>query len=445
MLTRQKEPSSPELWIPSDSIVAPPQLPFYSKLSELLDGISFGDRVRELCSPYYSSTSNGRPPVDPEVYFKMLMVGFYENIGSERGIALRCADSLGIRSFLRYGLTDRTPEHSTLSVIRGRLPDAVFNSVFTLILSALRDAGLVKGKHLGADTSVIEANAALRSLRHRLTEKSYRSYVLELATAAGVDTSDMAAVARFDRKRANRKTSNSEWHNPHDPDSKISRDKHGATDMLYKTEHVVDLDTGAIVDVSVLPADQGDAEKLTDRIDKAQARLEEIGAEPAETLTADKGYFAAETVAALAASGLEPVIPDRELNRNEHSYKPEVWMAVKAAHESAKSDEGKELLRKRGQHIERSFAHVLDSGGSRRTTLRGIPKISKRQTAACAAYNLSLLMRVTTKFGTPKQWAAKAKSAFCRLRILLYLCERWFKRLPGGLELFGYPKPNQTA
>lgn len=410
-MVRKKEASrTPEFWIPSDRIVLPASRDFYTRLSGELDAMGFGEAVRALCEPYYSSKTNVRPPIDPEVYFKMLLVGFFENLGSERGIASRCADSLSIRTFLRYELTERVPDHSTLSVIRHRLPESVYASVFALVLTAMRREGLVRGSHLGIDSSVIEANAALRSLHHRMTGESYAAYVRTLAKAAGVNADDPAAVARFDRKRNGRKTSNAEWYNPHDPDAKVSIDKHGATDMLYKTEHVVDLETGAIVEARTLPADQGDAEALTDRVGAAQVRLEAVGAPEAETVTADKGYHKTSELVALQARRLRTIIPERQQKRVREHYTDAEWTALARADAAVKAEDGKTLLKQRGQHIERSFAHVLDSGGGRRTTLRGLLNVQKRQWAATLGYNLSLWMRVATGNGTPKQRAAAAES-----------------------------------
>src|SRR5437870_10034888 len=190
----------------------------------------------------------GQPGIDPEVYFKMLMVGFFENLASERAIAARCADSLAIRAFLHYELTETTPHHSSFTVIRQRLPVAIYDEVFGLILRTLHEAKLLRGKHLAIDTSVLEANASLRSLEHRLTGEQYRQYVKRLAAAAGVDTTDPRAVSVFDRKRPGRKTSNADWQNPHDPEAKVGPDKKGVTRMIYKPEHVVDLETGAVGD-----------------------------------------------------------------------------------------------------------------------------------------------------------------------------------------------------
>src|SRR5207253_2556622 len=210
---------------------------------------------------------------DPEVYFKMLIVGFFENLPAERAIAARCADSLAIRAFLHYELTERTPHHSSFTVIRQRLPLEVYSQVFDLILVALHEEKLLRGKHLAIDTSVLEANASLRSLEHRLTGEQYRQYVKRLAAAAGVDTSDPRAVSAFDRRRPGRKTSNVEWQNPHDPEAKVGPDKKGVTRMIYKPEHVVDLETGAIVDVGLNRGDQHDAKGLAARVVAAAARV----------------------------------------------------------------------------------------------------------------------------------------------------------------------------
>lgn len=201
-----------EFWIERKQIVVPRGQGFYGKLNETLGKMGFAQKVWELCEPSYGEVSRGgRPGIDPVVYFKMLMVGFFENLPSERAIAARCEDSLSIREFLGYGLEERPPEHSSLTVIRQRLGAEVYQEVFAVILAALREHGLLKGKNLGIDSSVIEANASLRSLEHRNTEQSYWEYVKGLAVEAGIDPEDGEAVRRFDRKRPGRNTSNKEW------------------------------------------------------------------------------------------------------------------------------------------------------------------------------------------------------------------------------------------
>lgn len=410
-MIKKKYKQEESIWISIEQLQVKPQITFYIKLNSLLDSIEFGNMVRKEFAIYYSQKANVRPPIDPEVYIKMLMVGFFEGMSSERGIALRCADSFSIRAFLGYSLTESTPDHSTLSVIRNRIPLQVFNKIFSFVLKALKNAGLVKGKNLSLDSSVMEANAALSSIRNIMTEESYYEYIKKLAADAGIDPTDKEAVVRFDKKRKDKKTSNKEWYNPHDKDAKIGRTKHGATDMIYKPEHTVDLDTGAIIDADILFGDQCDASEQSERIANAQIRLYDISDNPEEvehieTLTNDKGYYSVEEITTIQAQGIETVIPNKEINRNTDKLTAEEFFAFERAQSIVKSDKGKSLLKRRGMFVERSFAHVLDSGASRRSHLKGIEKIRKRYLIATASYNLSLLMRTIFGIGTPKQWAA---------------------------------------
>jgi transposase len=268
------------------------------------------------------ASKGGAPGIDPAVAFKMWMVGFFEDIRSERGIIARCSDSLSIRSFLRYELTQKLPDHSSLSVIRRRLPLPVFDLAFAQVLKALTEHKLIKGKRLAIDTSVLEANASLRSLENRFTGESYREYVKKLAEAAGIDPSDARAVSAFDRKREGRRTSNEEWVNPHDPDAKIGPDKKGVTRMIYKPEHVVDADTGAIVDVGIKPGDEADSATLEDSVGTAEERInaargEAPGMEQVGMVTADMAYFEVEQMANLQAGGIATAIPDPVRNRRD--------------------------------------------------------------------------------------------------------------------------------
>lgn len=398
-----------------------PQDGFYTKLNKVLAGMQFTEAVHAQCEPYYKTgtSSGGRPPVDPAVMFKMLVVGFLEGIGSERGIASRCADSLTIRRFLGYSLTEQTPEHSSFTVFRQRLPQDVFDAVHGVILQGLRAHGLLKGKHLGIDSSVMEANASLSGLASRNTEQSYRDYVKELAKQAGVDAEDPAAVARFDRKRQGRKTSNQDWYNPDDPDAKVGRTKHGACDMLHKPEHIVDLESGAIIAAEVRPGDAADTADLATRVRGAVETLEEIvgaaheqGASCVESLTGDKGFHDPGELAIIHHElGLRTVIGDAHAERRcVERLEPEGLQALRRATRAVRSQSGKALLKARGEHIERGFAHVLDSGGLRRTTLRGREKINKRYLCGIIAFNLCLIMRKLLGRGTPKQMAAAGRA-----------------------------------
>jgi len=408
---RQKDPAEQSsFWIATSDLPSTPVNTFYQKLDRVLAETGFGSAVRELCERFYvvDASRGGRPGIDPEVYFKMLMVGFFENLPSERGIAARCADSLSIREFLHYELDEATPHHSSFTVIRQRLSPEVYDQVFGLVLKALKRKGLLKGKRLGIDASVMEANASLASLEHRLTGEAYAEYVSKLAAAAGVDTSDEAAVRRFDRKRPGRKTSNDEWRNPHDPDAKIGRTKRGATRMIYKPEHVVDLETGAIVDADVRPGDEHDTEDLSGRLLAAEARmataLGETGSpECIEVFAGDKGYFKLDEISILQELGIATVVSDPQIHRRLDKLPESDLAALDAAKDATQSPLGKQLSHDRAEKVERSFEHVLDCGGARHTTLRGRENIRKRYLIQAACANLSLLMRHLIGVGTPKQ------------------------------------------
>jgi len=428
MIRPQRKIEQGEFWIARNDLARARASRFYDKLDETLEGMDFTAQVHHLCAPLYSSGEKGRPPIDPVVYFKMLMVGFMEDLPSERAIAARCGDSLMIRRFLGYDLDEDTPHHSSFTVIRQRLSKEIYQAVFDIILEGLRRHGLLRGKNLGIDSSVIEANASLRALENRNTGEAYWDYVRRLAAEAGVDAEDIAAVRRFDKARPGRKTSNKEWGNPNDPDAKVAQAKDGATDMLYKPENLVDLDTGVILSAEVRKADEGDTEGLAERAISAAALVNAIREEtllaaqkpvPAATatLTADKGYYCVAELEAIQESGMKTVISDPLRNRRVDKLNPAQQAVVRRARRSVKSDYGKRLLRRRGMHIERSFAHILDQGGMRRATLRGQRELDKRYKIAAATYNLSQLMRHLFGIGTCKQ--AAASLLHCLIGVLL--------------------------
>jgi transposase len=423
MIREQKTAGQGEFWIARNNLPRAQASRFYDKLEETLEGVGFAGKVHGLCKPLYSSGEKGRPPIDPVVYFKMLMVGFLENLPSERAIASRCGDSLMIRRFPGYDLDEDTPHHSSLTVIRQRLKMEVCQAVFDLILEGLMRHGLLRGRNLGMDSSVMEANASLRALENRNTGEAYWDYVRRLAGEAGVDASNVEAVRRFDKKRPGRKTSNEEWVNPHDPDAKVGRAKDGAIDMLYKPENVVDLDKGTILDAEVRMADEADTRGLAGRVGAAQQLVEAIREGAAQrpvpasvaTLTGDKGYYCVAELEAIQQSGIRTVIGDPIHNRRVDKLEPRQRAVVRRARSSVRSQSGKALLRRRGMHIERSFAHMLDSGGMRRATLRGAHNLNKRYKIAAATYNLSQLMRHLFGIGTPKQAAAWVKKGLTAL------------------------------
>jgi transposase len=431
---------------------------FYEKLEETLEGIGFAEGVREICRPAYAEEAKGgRPGIDPAVYFKMLMIGFFENLPSERSIASRCADSFSLRAFLGYGLEEATPDHSSLSVIRTRLGAEVFQAALELVLRGLYEHGLLKGRHLGIDSSIIEANASLRELQNRNTEQDYWEYVKSLAAEAGIDPDDTKAVRRFDKKREGRKTSNKEWVNPHDADAKVGRTKDGACDMVYKPEHVSDLESGAIVRAEVRCGDAGDTVDLAGRVLDACETLGRCARIPSRAARARVLRPTRDTSTPSRCACFRVIASARSLairtNRNANPEKqcPATRATLRKAKQAVTSKSGKALLRKRGEHLERSFCHVLDHGGLRRATLRGRLNLTKRQIGAAIAFNFSLLMRHLHGIGTSKQWEAAVAALLARFSGLVGPLRTILGALlgldrPGGFRsgLFRAPRQNAT-
>lgn len=416
MLRAKSLPAQGSLWIASEELAAAPSLPFYDRVQAALADAGFGETIRDLCAPYYVEDF-GAPAIDPVVYFKMLLVGFMEGITSNRGLAARCADSLSVRRFLGYALTEDTPTHWSLGVIRDRLPEEVYRQALEATLAALQRKGVLKGKHLGVDSTTVEANAAMRKLRHRMTGQTYWQYVKKLAATAGVDPEDTDAVRRFDAKRPDKKMSNDDWEHPEDPDARIGQTKEKSTKMIYQQEHTVDMETGAIIDVQVRHADQGEAAGMAERVQDAERQMNHalglpISNATADTITADKGYHKLEEITALHKKGYDTIIPEMKRTRDMEAMNAAQRRAYEANAKMVKSAKGKALLRKRGEKIERSFANTMNSAAMRRTTLRGLEKNRKRGLIGGIAANLCLLMRTLCGVGTVRQYLALPEGAW---------------------------------
>jgi len=438
MIRKKSLPAQEEFWIASDSIRVSKGTSFYDTLGENLDEMGFGNKVRELCAPYYEEKDRGRPPLDPEVFFKMFIVGFFEGIGSERGIASRCDDSLSIRRFLRYSLTEATPDHSTVSKTRNRLPLEVFQEVFSICLLPLHQKGLLKGERIGLDSSIFEANASHENLIRREDGMNYQDYIAKLAEEAGVDPTDKAAVHRFDRNRKDKRTSNQEWFSPNDPDAKFGRRKDGAWDMTHKVESAVDLDSGAILSIEVQPSDKSDAsgmaehfeteaqmaEFTAEQVARENGILEEEGSDDGSlpktvTAVADKGYHKFEELLKLTEAGIDPVIV--EPHNKEKPQDEKQAEAFEKNRANRKTEEGKQSMRDRAERVERSFRHLLDHGGARRTTLCGHPKVSKRMLLSGVSFNFSILFWNIHGVGTVKQSIAGNRRADWRENVISWV------------------------
>jgi transposase len=403
MGTRESEQSS--LWIPTSDLPKSPGHPFFARLNALLDAQDFDRFVEDRCRRFYAPVM-GRPSLEPGRYFRLLLVGYFEGIDAERGIAWRATDSLAIRSFLRLPVDEPPPDHSTISRTRRLIDLDTHRAVFTWVQQRLVESGLLKGRTIAIDATTLEANAAMRSIVRRDTGESYQAFLTGLAQASGIDTPTREDLARLDRKRK-KKTSNTEWTNPNDPDAKVTRMKDGRTHLAHKAEHAVDLDTGAIVAVTLQGADEGDtttiletATAAADQIEDAQADVEEPQA--LEEIIADKGYHSNQTMVDLDAVGVRSYFAEPDRGRRDWSKHPEAQVPVYGNRRRIRGPRGRRLMRRRGETIERSFAHVYDTGGMRRTHLRGHTNILKRLLIHAGGFNLGLVMRQVFGVGTPR-------------------------------------------
>ena len=406
----QKEESQSSFWTATHKLARTAGHPFYRKLNEILSKEGFDAYAESRCAKFYAEKM-GRPGIPPGVYFRMLMVGYFEGIDSERGIAWRCEDSLALRSFLGYGLGDQTPDHSSLSRIRNRIDLETHQEIFTWVLKVLAQEKLVEGKTIGIDATTLEANAAMRSIVRRDTEESYLDFLKKLAKESGIETPTREELARFDKKRK-KKTSNKDWKNPNDPDAKITKMKDNRTHLANKSEHAVDLDSGSVLAVTVQGADLGDTttihETLSETIDNLTDVCESLEAFPKmpdealQEVVADKGYHSDAVVTDLGEVGLRTYISGSNSGRRKWKNKRRQQAAVYANRRRMRGNRGKALMRKRAELVERSFEHIYDRGGMRRTHLRGHNNILKRLLIHVCGFNFGLLMRKLFGRGTPK-------------------------------------------
>ena len=346
----------------------------------------------------------GRPSVAPGRYFRLLLLGYFEGLDSERAIAWRAADSLSIRQFLDFELHEPPPDHSTVSRTRRLIDLETHQAVFTWVLQRLADAQLVKGRTLGIDATTLEANAALRSIVRRDTGEEYEAWLTRLAAASGIATPTRAELARFDRKRK-KKGSNDDWTNPHDPDAKITKMKDGRTHLAHTAEHAVDLETGAVVGVTVQDADAGDTTTMVETLITAAEQVEAVlpAAAGITEVVGDKGYHSNDTMVAFADLGIRSYVSEPDRGRRNWKGKAAAREAVYANRRRIRGTRGQRLLRQRGERLERPNAHLYETGRMRRVHLRGHPNILKRVLVHICGFNLGLLMRQLTGVGTPPE------------------------------------------
>src|SRR5881394_2783404 len=271
MALGKREPKQVEMFIATAQVVTGPGHPFYTKLNTVLGEAGFDEFVEKLCVPYYKE--GGRPGIPPGVYFRMLLIGYFEGLDSQRGIAWRCADSLALRSFLGVGLAEATPVHASMTIIRQRLPELVFDKMFVFVLRQLEQQGLVRGKSVAIDATTLEAKAAMKSIVRQETGENWKEYLRGLAKAEGIENPTEEDLRRLDRGRSDKKVSNKHWESPTDPDSRIAKMKDGRTHLAYKAEHAVDVVSEAIVATTVTFADKSDAQSAPNTLALAEANL----------------------------------------------------------------------------------------------------------------------------------------------------------------------------
>ena len=413
-------PGSP-LWVATVDLPTSAGHPFFERLNRVLSEAGFDAFVEQLCAVFYADRL-GRPSLRPGRYFRLLLIGYFEGLSSERGIAWRVADSLSLRAFLDLDLTEAPPNHSTLSRTRRLIDLETHVAVFTWVLERLAQAGLVGGKTVGVDATTLEANAAMRSIERRDTGESYEAFVRRLAAASGVETLTRAELARFDRSRKGRKTSNEEWQSPQDPDARVAKMKDGRTHLAHKVEHGVDLETGAVVSVTVQEASAGDTATLPETLTTAAEQVEAVrpDGEGVEEVVADKGYHSDATLVALDDLDVRSYIsePARGRRRWQDKKTGETSAEKRAAQRALygnrrrmRGDRGRRLQRRRGELVERPFAHQYETGGLRRVWVRGHEQVRKRVLIQAAGCNLGLLLRHLTGIGTPRSLQGRVLSA----------------------------------
>lgn len=411
---RKKERQQP-LFISAADLPRTAAHPFYAKLNEVLAGWKFDRFVEDLCARFYARKL-GRPSLAPGKYFRLLLIGYFEGIDSERGISWRCADSLSVRSFVGYEIHETSTDHSTISRTRRLIDIETHQAVFQWVLKVLADYDLISGKTVGIDATTLEANAAMRSIVRKDTGQNYQDFLTDLANASGIETPSREDLAKIDKKRKN-KASNDDWENPYDPDARIAKMKDGSTHLAHKQEHAVDMESGAVLAVTIQPADEGDTTTWRETVEETWQNLnvvkedprvaDKVHPNPVEEAVADKGYHSNQTMSDFAELEIRSYVSEPDRGRRNWRDKPAEQRriereAVYANRRRIRGGRGKQLSRKRGELIERSFAHTLETGGMRRVHLRGRVNILKRMLIHVGGFDLSLVMRKLIGKGTPR-------------------------------------------
>jgi len=423
-----------DLWMAASEMVTTPGHVFYERLNVVLNAEKFDQRVETICRKYYKSSS-GRPSLTPGTYFRMLLLGYFEGIDSERGIAWRAADSLSYRKFLGYDLNEQTPDHTTVSRTRRLYSVETHNAVMKWVLKILRKHGLADGQSVCIDATTLQANASMKSLVRRDTGLSYDEYLRQLAQAEGIENPTKEQRLRLDRKRK-KKTSNEDWTNPNDPSARITKMKDGRTKLAYKAEHAVDLASGALLAVTVQPADRGDTKSYTETLDAAQREANQSHSDGMEEVVMDKGYHSGAVMVELAQREIRSYVPEPKRGKRRWAGQAEQQRCVYANRRRVRANRSKRLQKLRGELCERSFAHCYETGAMRRMYVRGTDNVLKRALVQAAAFNIGLLLRKLSGWGKPRQ-AQGRLSCIQAIRFAIFAVHDVYTAVSGSLRLLG--------
>ncbi len=444
------------LWIDAGEIVRGEGHVFYRALNELFRRHGFDAFVEELIEKKKLFADGvGRPSVAPGVYFRMSLVGYFEGLGSERGTAWRCADSLGLREFLGFELTQQTPDHSTLSRWRRKLPVSIHRKVFAWVVRVAQEEGVLKGRQVAIDSTTLEANAAMKSIVRKADGATYQQYLKKLAEAEGAEQATAADLQRMDRKRK-KKVSNRQWKSGTDPDARIARMKDGRTRMAYKVETAVDLGSGVTLAAETHPADRDDRKTVESTLLSADETAMSVGVEGGiEDAVLDKGYHSDAVVSNLDAKGYRGFIAEpkvrgrRNWRRCRRRFGAEEAerrrRAIYANRRRTRSAEGRRLQKKRAEHPERGFALMKRSGGLSRVHVRGRREVSKKIQLHVAAANLGVILRRLTGVGTPRSLQGRLAAALSPLLVVLLTLIRTIFRPRRTLRATLAPSPSPAT
>jgi transposase len=432
----KREGKQQALWVGAGELPRSPGHRFYEKLNELLREADFDRKVEAICQRFYEKDGTvGRPSIAPGVYFRMLFIGYFEGIESERGIEWRCADSLSLRDFLGLMAQERVPDHSSLSRIRTRLDSTVYDEVFRTVLAIVESKGLLRGRVAGVDSTYLRADASMKAIVRKDSGLTYQEYLKKLCEEQGIENPTAEECRRVDRKRKGKRTSNEDWASKTDADARVMRLKDGRTRLAYKAEHVVDMETGAVIAAEIHEATDGDTATIAPNLEQARANLAAVNPTDADETTdsssdedppsappsasrsvmevvADKGYHKAELLRDLKRAQYRTYISVPK-QKGLHHWKTKGGLFTEQAFRGnqtrVRRDKGRALMRLRGELIERTFAHACETGGHRRVRLRGRANVRKRYLGQVAAMNLGLVLRTLLGSGTPRGLAAARK------------------------------------